>query len=584
MKKINLYITSLALAGCFALTSCEDMFGDFLDKQPSNELTEDETFGTWKNAEYYYYDTYNFLRNGLGRIQNSWMDAATDLAETSFSSGGTRLSFNIGNYYSSGGYNELEYTWTHYYMGIRKCNTLLEKLDGVPGSADITEAERQAKVDRMKAEARFFRAYFYWELCLRYGAVPVITEKLDPEEESSKEYTRPASVKENFEFILSELEGCLDKLDADDAVATADLGRITKGVDLALQSRIKLYLASPRYASLGIVSWQDAADAAQKFIDTYGAGAKYSLMIDTDPANAYTLATTRRVVDGNSEVIFWRNDAKGDWWQNESPVGFGGNGGNCPSQNLVDMYDMADGTSPFASYDETGAPVYTNGVPAVNETSGYSDRNPYSNRDPRLAKTVLYNGSMWWNRAIDVTEGGQDNPAGSAVATPTGYYGRKYLDDSQTNYLTGGTMYRNWIFIRYAEILLNLAEALNEVDGPSAGVFAALQQIRDRVGLTADLSTRADLQTKEAMRNFIRKERTVELAFEDHRAWDVRRWNVAVEALSRPIYGVDIVESGEGFIFTRKVAQNRVFSEKMYLYPIPEGEIWKTGMENNPGW
>ena len=98
------------------------------------------------------------------------------------------------------------------------------------------------------------------------------------------------------------------------------------------------------------------------------------------------------------------------------------------------------------------------------------------------------------------------------------------------------------------------------------------------------LTDRSDLQTIADRRNFIRKERTVELAFEDHRAWDVRRWNVAEKALARPIYGMEVTKENGKFVYTRKVAQNRVFTEKMYLYPIPEGEVWKTNIENNPGW
>ena len=134
---------------------------------------------------------------------------------------------------------------------------------------------------------------------------------------------------------------------------------------------------------------------------------------------------------------------------------------------------------------------------------------------------------------------------------------------------------------RYAEILLNYAEALNEVGDPQGKVPGLLDQIRHRAGITGNVADRTDLNSKEAMRNFIRKERTVELAYEEHRAWDVRRWGVAVEALSRPVYGISV--SGNGTI-TRKKVQDRVFKEHMYLYPIPEAEVWKTDIENNPGW
>lgn len=583
MRKHILYTAMCALLAAPVFTSCEEMFGNFLDRQPSNNLEEKDVWNSWVNARNFYYDIYNYLRDGKALISNSWMDATTDLAMTSYSWGGARSSFNIGNYYASSGASELKDTWGHYYRGIRKCNKLLENISSVPTDADETYEQRIAQENRFKAEARFFRAYFYWELCLRYGAVPIITESLDPNDDGINDIPRP-EISTCFNFILSELSDSYEYLD--EIVADADLGRITRGASLALQSRIKLYLASPRYAHLNIVTWGDAVTGAEMFIQRFGPINGLFDRISGDKGLNYQAAVNNRNVDGNKEVIFWRNGGRGDWWRNESPVGYGGNGGNSPSQNLVDMYDMADGSSPFLNYDATGAPVYNAlGIPEVNLLSGYSDQDPYSNRDPRFYYSVLHNGAYWWSRPIDTTEGGRDKPTGNANATPTGYYGRKYMDDGKCHYVNGGDMYRNWVFIRYAEVLLNYAEAKNEAEGPSAEVFHALQQLRDRVGMTARLSDRTDLQSKEALRNFIRKERTIELAFEDHRAWDVRRWNVAVEALSRPIYGMEITSKGDNeFSYRRKISQTRVFSENMYLYPIPEEEIWKTGMENNPGW
>ena len=182
---------------------------------------------------------------------------------------------------------------------------------------------------------------------------------------------------------------------------------------------------------------------------------------------------------------------------------------------------------------------------------------------------------------IDVRPGMADNPTGNANATPTGYYMRKYIPSTILASNHAGSDYRLWTIIRYAEILLNYAEALNEVQGPCQEVYDMLDQVRHRAGIQGNVADRADLKNKDAMRNFIHKERTVEFAFEEHRPWDVRRWGVAVEALSRPIYGVNVDMQGN---ITRKVAQNRVFEEKMYLYPVPEEEYWKTGIENNPGW
>lgn len=581
-KKIIYFILLLAIEGG-TLSSC-----NFLDKQPSSEMTEEQVWNSWANTTYYYNDTYNFLRNGLARINSSWMDAATDLAETSYSYGGTRKSFNVGNFYATEGAGEIKDTWTHYYQGIRKVNLFLENIADVPKDAGDTQATCDAKKARMTAEMRFFRAYFYWELMLRYGAIPIIEESIDPmDDEAIFSYQRPESIADGVVWVLNELQECYVYLTADADISDADKGMITKGADLALQARIKLYMASPYYAELRVATWQDAADAAKIFIDNFGDGKPYSLFqpVAAD-ASAYQYAINRRVVDGNSEVIFWRNDASGNWWAAESPVGFGGTGGLCPSQNLVDMYDMANGESPFSAYDETGASIYdADGNPTINETSGYSESTPYENRDPRMYSTVLYHGATWWSRAIDVSIGGTDNPTGNAYATPTGYYSCKYKDDTQTNYLDdAAVMYRNWIFIRYAELLLNYAEAMNELGGPSSEVFDALQQIRNRVGMTADLASRADLQSQEALRRFIRKERTVELAFEDHRWWDVRRWKVAEDAISRPIYGMNITKTDTGVTYQRKIAQYRVFESRFYLYPLPEENIWQTNWSDNPGW
>lgn len=245
------------------------------------------------------------------------------------------------------------------------------------------------------------------------------------------------------------------------------------------------------------------------------------------------------------------------------------------------MYDMADGSSPFTSYDVTGAPVYNGVTPTVNAASGYTDETMWLNRDPRLAATVLFHGSTWNNRQIDVIAGHPDNMTGNANATPTGYYMRKYIPETILASNHGGTAYRLWTIIRYAEIILNLAEAINEVEGPTQEVCDLLDQVRHRSGITGNVADRSDLKTQDAMRNFIHKERTVEFAFEEHRAWDVRRWNCAKQALSRPIYGISVSANGN---ITRKVAQERVFEDRMYLYPIPEGEVWKTNIENNAGW
>ena len=589
MKKSLKYISfALLLASAASFSSCND----FLEKQPSNELTKEKVLADWNLFEEFHLDTYNFLRHGAMRINNSWLDAATDLAETSFATGGTRTTFNIGNYYGSDGNSELYDTWESRYRGIRKCNMVLENINLVPKNPRNTDEEHAVYVRIYTAEARLFRAFFYWEMFLRFGPVPIVTDVLDPAEDMITPYLNRPTVKEFVvDFILKELAECeADLLDHDTAWATSRAGRLSQPVARALASRIKLYMASPRYASESGVTWQEAADAAKSFMNDYGNFFGLFALENISPAENYgnaVLYTTYN--DNNNETIFFRNDGTIGWGgiSIDTPVGEGGSGGNCPSQNLVDMYDMIDGSSPFAQYDATGAPVYSNGAaaPAINAASGYDDANMWENRDPRLQATVLYQGTPWGtmreDSKIDVRPGMADNPTGNANSTPTGYYMRKYIPATILSSNHGGTARRLWTIMRYAEILLNYAEAVNEANGPCQEVYDMLDAVRHRAGITGNVADRTDLTSKEAMRNFIHKERTVEFAFEEHRSWDVRRWNVAVEALSRPIYGINVAMDGT---VSRKVAQERVFEEKMYLYPIPEGEVWKTGIENNPGW
>lgn len=590
MKKNNIHRIWLPMVMILSitLTSCEDMFGDFLDKQPSNELTEEIVFSDWTTTRQFHFDTYNFLRPGFNRINGSWLDAATDLSATSFSYGGTRSSFNIGNYYAGVAYNELAGIWESNYRGIRKCNMILERIDNVPKAADDSQEKYETDKENYKSEARFLRAYFYWEMFLRYGPIPIVTEVLDPEGDLLSGYTTRPTIKEYVvDFILKELQACEKGLmDYENGNKIGNPGRISQPIARALYTRIMLYMASDRFRSESGITWQQAADACRDFIDDFGG--HYSIFAPNgDGLSDYTAAILRNAHnEGNKEVIFWRNDLKTNWngIYQDSPVGEGGTGGNCPSQNLVDMYDMVSGDSPFAEYDETGAPVYNGVTPTVNPASGYSDSDMFVGRDPRLAASVLYHGVSWGNGAINVIKGQRDNPQGNANATPTGYYMRKYMPENILSNNHGGDSYRNWIILRYAEILLSYAEALNEAGGSREDVLNILQPIRDRAGLTSKLVDRKDLITQSQIRNFIRKERTVELAYEEHRSWDVRRWGVAEKALARPVYGIEVTREGDKAVYTRKVAQNRVFESKMYLYPIPEAEEWKTNIENNPGW
>lgn len=590
MKKYSIFALALAM-GAMTLTSCEDAFGNFLDKQPSNELTKAEVLGSFTLLEQNHNDTYNFLLHGANRINNSWLDAATDLAESSIGTSGTRTSFNIGNYYGSGGAAELTSVWESRYRGIRKCNITINTLEAENADklrpADLSVELFQTRKTNFIAEARFLRAYFYWELFLRYGPVPMVTTELDPNGDLMTGYTERPDLKTFMDFLFKEVKECETGLKT--YAETSDetyAGEVNQPTARALYVRMMLYMASPRFSAQSGITWQQAADAAKDFLADYGDNYRLETRTNGGVAAYNNAWLLNSYADKNPEVIFFRNDVAIGWSgiSTDTPVGEGGQGGLCPSQNLVDMYDMEDGSAPFTQYDATGAPVYVNGKPSVNTESGYTDQNMWKNRDPRLAASVLYQGSEWNGRAINVIYGQSDNPIGNQNVTPTGYYVRKYIPETILSSNHSGTAKRLWRIFTYSEILLSYAEALNEADyaGNKSLVCNLLDQIRHRGGIIGNVANRADLNSQTAMRNFIHKERTIELAFEEHRWWDVRRWNVAGEALGRDIYGIDVAADGT---ITRKVAQQRKWQDKFYLYPIPEAEVWKIGQDfQNEGW
>ena len=590
MKKYSIFALALAM-GAMTLTSCEDAFGNFLDKQPSNELTKAEVLGSFTLLEQNHNDTYNFLLHGANRINNSWLDAATDLAESSIGTSGTRTSFNIGNYYGGGGAAELTSVWESRYRGIRKCNITINTLEAENADklrpADLSVELFQTRKANFIAEARFLRAYFYWELFLRYGPVPMVTTELDPNGDLMTGYTERPDLKTFMDFLFKEVKECEAGLKT--YAETSDetyAGEVNQPTARALYVRMMLYMASPRFSAQSGITWQQAADAAKDFLADYGDNYRLETRTNGGVAAYNNAWLLNSYADKNPEVIFFRNDVAIGWSgiSTDTPVGEGGQGGLCPSQNLVDMYDMEDGSAPFTQYDATGAPVYVNGKPTVNAESGYTDQNMWKNRDPRFAASVLYQGSEWNGRSINVIYGQSDNPIGNQNVTPTGYYVRKYIPETILSSNHSGTAKRLWKIFTYSELLLNYAEALNEADyaGNKTQVCNLLDQIRHRGGIIGNVAYRTDLNSQTAMRNFIHKERTIELAFEEHRWWDVRRWNVAGEALGRDIYGIDVAADGT---ITRKVAQQRKWQDKFYLYPIPEAEVWKIGQNfQNDGW
>lgn len=431
--------------------------------------------------------------------------------------------------------------WGRSYRSIRECNFALGNIDKV-----VMSAEHK---NRLVAELKFIRAYRYFDLITNYGGAILLGDKvykLDDDFSDASIYTR-STIKQSIDYTLAELTAAANGLPAFNS-GTWKLGRATNGAALALKARLALYAASPLYNS---GTWVDAAAAAKAVMNLnrysiYNGGYR-KLFLTPD----------------NNEIIFERLYTKGAaHFPLEiacAPNGYGGWGGNTPLHNLVDDYETKDGK------------------PIEDPTSGYSLQNPYANRDQRFYETILYNGADYRGRKVETfLPGGKDSKDGNENwnTSKTGYMLLKFLNDEYPiNNPWEVAGFQPWVYMRYAEVLLNYAEAQNEAVGPDASVYSAINQIRQRPGinmppLPAGLS-------QAAMRDRIRNERRVELAFEEHRFYDVRRWKVAMQTENEPAYGIDVQKLGNGtFVYSTKVAlTGRKFEDKHHWLPIPRAEI-----------
>lgn len=559
-KFFRYVFVSMAVGSAFTLCSCND----FLDREEDSFIDKTATFDSYNRTKQYLTYAYSLLPEGLNRFSgDALLGAATDDACFAIESS------NIQQF-NNGSWNALsnpDNVWDRYFAGIAKCCTLLENSNHI--NLDISrldpakrvEYENNLKDIRMwRAEAHFLRAYFNFELLKRYGPIPIIKSTLDINKDYS-DTPRP-TMKEVVEFIANDCDMAADSLELTPWRNMNDaFGRATKGAALALKSRLLLYAASPLYVDFGDIDeankpsdatlWKAAADAAKAVIDLnqYELAPAYDDLFKNDFQNKEYIFVRRYPSNSNFE-------------KSNFPVSYGGKGGTNPSQNLIDDYEMLDGTA-FDWNDPVKA------------------AHPFENRDERLLATVLMNGVLFKGKRIATYPGGADampNPN----ATKTGYYLRKFLNEN-VNIQTGGGSDGHVVpLFRLAEIYLNYAEALNEYDPTNPDIAVYLNKIRERVSLP-DVPSGL---TQEQMRTLIHHERRVELAFEEHRFWDVRRWKVASSTLGTPVKGVKITQDDAGnFTYSPVQVEQRVFQPKMYWYPIPQSEVLKLHhWEQNKGW
>lgn len=467
--------------------------------------------------------------------------------------------------------------WADMYIGIRKANMFLENVDGsavipldevVPANVAANQTYA-AQVDRLKGQAYFLRAFFQFELLKRYGSFAIVTHTL--------------TVNDDLDLPRNTFQQCVDQIskDCEDAISrlplsptewrAADRGRATQTAAMALKARMLLYAASPQYnASNDITKWQAAADAAKRLMDT----GKHSIytsypniwLWNNGAYNVETIFATSALNINSIEV-------------NNAPVSYdAANGRTNPTQDLVDAFE-----------------VKSTGRLITDANSRYVATAPYNDRDPRLNFAIMYNGSTFKGKTVDTYVGGKDGLNLNVNATKTGYYLRKYLSEAAAWGPTATTVRRPWIFFRYAEVLLNYAEALNEAQGAAAQteVLRVLNLIRNRTGVqmpalqTTNAGGNGYVAANQAeLRKRIRNERRVELCFEEHRFYDVRRWKEGEVTFNKPVSGMRIVQTAPAtFTYTPFTVENRVFTAKNYLYPISQNELNKApNLGQNPGY
>jgi hypothetical protein len=544
----------------FSMVSCEN---DFLDRAPDLNLDEEKVFTIYENAQRYHADIYSHLVDGFNRLGNFQpvpMSSASDESDSYMGYHGTQT-LNFGSY--DGVDNHI----FNYYSGIRKANIFLSKLDVIPFPDESSK-------NKLTGEVYFLRAFYFFEIIKRYGGMPIIDVVLIP---GDNLMLARNSFKECVDYILADCEEAIRLLPV--TLPDNELGRATKGAAMALKARMLLYAASPLW-DIEITDgnkWQLAADAAKAVIDLKDneGNSAYELYNKGNSADDYERLFFTRRNNGNREVIFHKHQETVDFNNQQINVwapkgdGFEGAGAVAPTQNFVDLFEM------------------NNGKLIYEEGSGYNPNNPYINRDPRFYKTILYNGSVWQDVTVETFVSPDLNQSLNgkhrkilAEYTSTGYYVRKYLPE-EVKTKTTVRAYHDWIYFRLAEMYLNYAEALNEVQGPTAEVYSALNTVRSRSGV---VDMPAGLG-KEQMRERIMNERAIELSFEEHRWWDARRWKKGAEWFGGEMYEMYIVKDGGTLTYTVKPFETRVYRDYMELYPIPISEMNKNPFfQQNPGW
>ena len=549
------------LLACILPASCAD-----LDYSEVNTRDEAWTYEYFENGiKNMVFDVYAQLYNNEFESNSAYFLAgATDEAQYALETGAV-------NNYVNGGWsaaNPYSNTWNKSYTAIAEVCMYLEKID----QADISDWQYNSSypnwVQQMEIfpyELRFLRAYFYFELLRTYGDVPLVTTTLTNAQANTIKRT---SAEEIVNFIVDEVDAIAPYLPVSYITEVgAEIGRATRVAAFALKARTLLYAASPLFnPGNDRTKWEKAAEACKFILDNADTwGLKLSAYGSLWGHDAFF----------NPELIFGLGRGESNSFEMANyPVGIeNGSSGNCPTQSFVDQYEYQDNGQTFAQR-------YPGGI-------DLTAVDPYEGLDPRFALTVVKNGDLWpsngsQQKTMETFAGGF-NAAPKYGATPTGYYLRKYVDGSCVTTADNQTRRRQtWILFRLGEFYLDYAEAVFNATGSANdatyGMTAneAINKLRNR----SDIQMPKFTEDGEAWVERYERERLVELAFENHRFWDVRRWKKG----SQYFRNIQVATISSSLQLSRTTV-TRQWDDKYYFYPIPQTELKKNpNLTQNQGW
>lgn len=517
MNKINKFGLLLGIFVMLGLSACD------IEPELTDRYSDEIAWKNEKNLELYingFYPIIGSYGNGVG------MDAYADVLKMNTPTDGQNQ-YAFGSLIITPNSDPLG-NWNWAYTWIRTCNEFLDGLNKY--SAELDESA----VKIAEGEVRFFRAYMYFVLGRDYGGSVILLGKL-PE---TNHHAR-CTPEECWNFVASELDFCASVLPEE--WTAAKKGKLTKGAAYGLKARAMLYAKR----------WKESSDAAKAVMDL----GIYSLCADYAEVFKYRRSDGRNNPESIIEFGYTSPDFGYSFDYFYCPPGDKGYAQVSPTENLVSAYQMADGTEFSWNNDEHAA-------------------NPYQNREKRFYASILYNDASWKGRKIEAFEGGIDGYAVGGGSTCTGYYMRKLFDetvDSRKDGFPVGEL--THYFMRYAEVLLIYAEAMAEQNNLTEAL-KALNQIRQRAGFSNDLTA----DSKSEFMVLLRHERMLELAFEGHRYWDLRRWDLAKSVLNNMhCSGVKPTKNDDGSFSYEIIdcdnGKTRVYPAKYNRFPIPTSEI-----------